>query len=101
MGGKDEIADPLAERDSPGLPGREHRVAGLTQGRDERRGLRGLAGAFDPLQRQEEAGQAVDPARRQALRLAARLSPLRGALARFGAAAFASDRARLWPYFAM
>ena len=76
---------------------------GVTQDRGERRGLRGLARAFDALQRQEDALRAAGPRRRQALRFAARLSPLRGALDRLGAAAFDEGalRAFLWPYFAM
>ena len=101
MRGKDEVADPLAEGNAPGLAGGEDVVAGVTQGRGERRGLRGFAGSFDALQGQEDPGQAPGRRRRQALRRAARLIPLFGALARFGAAALDSLRAFLWPYFAM
>ena len=99
--GKHQIADPLTQGNAAGLAGEEDRVVGVTQGRGESRGLRGLARAFDALQRQEDAGRTAGPSLRQALRFAARLSPLRGALARLGAAAFDGVRAFLWPYFAM
>ena len=96
-----QLANLLGEGRAPGLAGEKRRDAPrIEQGLDPL-GLGRLPRPLDPLQCQEEAAPAGPSlAVGQALRRAARFSPLRGAATRLGFSAFVA-RAPFEPYLAM